>query len=238
MTDDDDGVTIETEVSSNVPGDTLRVNVQNQAVATYLHACEEARKTINQQITWNQEIDDKAARLLRINTALAALVGTAFSILIQFADASPNQPSVVLSTTPWVDGLLLVGSVCFLLSTLTAGITYTRSDLIAGIRSTDIQRTIDEDMDLTDFYEELAVGYRKWEQRNRSHVDRNGLFLNVSISLLLYSLVMFAAAVVAKLGHVAVSLGLAFLAVVVLTIAIRLNPPHEDFSSQEAKEAI
>jgi hypothetical protein len=233
MAGDDTQVSIETTVSPGPDDESLTVTVQDPTVATYMHAAEETRKTINHQIQWNAEIDDKAARLLRINIALATIVVTLLSVLLQYASDSTATPSGLFTVGGVPKWFLIAGSFCFAVSTLMAGVTYTRSKLFAGIKSDDVQAAIDDDLDLVDFYEKLAKGYKKWEKINRHRVERNGKYLTVSITFVLYALVLLGGGLAAGFGLDISAPTLAVVLVVGVTYAVRYQPPNQQFNTEE-----
>ena len=160
-------VTVETTVSSHSDVDRTVTGSDNEtSAAVYKRTCEEARKTIDQQIAWNREIDDKAARVLRINVALAALVITGLSLGVQYLsmNGTAEAPQQVLSTT--MNPYFTVGSVLFVTSTAIAGITYAKSSLRVGLNSSSIDKIVDGGLSTEEFYCQLAIGYKNWAKHN------------------------------------------------------------------------
>lgn len=193
-------VTIETTVSGDAGEDAVAVELQDSpSVAVYRRACGEARETIDQQIAWNREIDDKAARLLRINVALAALVVTALSLGLQYAptDGSGPPQQVFQGAMNWY---FAGGTALFVTSTALAGATYTMSSLKVGLQFDGFDETTDSELPVEEFYRELAMGYKAWVDHNRSVVNRNGTYVSFAIVLLVYSVVFFVVGVTNELG--------------------------------------
>lgn len=193
-------VTIETAVSSDDQNDAVVVELQDsRSVAVYQRACEEARETLNQQIAWNREIDDKAARLLRINVALAVLVVTALSLGLQYVpmDGTGRPQRALHGATNWY---VAAGTVLFVTSTALAGATYTKSSLKVGLKSDGIGQAVGSKSSVEEFYRELALGYESWGDHNRTVVNRNGTYVSVAITLLVYSVVFFLVGVTSELG--------------------------------------
>ena len=187
---DGHSITVETTVSSDSEvNQTVTGEDDETSAVVYQRTCEEARKTIDQQLAWNREIDDKAARLLRINVALAALVITGLSLGMQYLsiNGTTEAPKQVLGAT--MNPYFTLGSILFVTSTAIAGITYTKSSLKVGLDSGSIDKIIDDEHSTEGFYRQLAAGYRNWAKHNSRIVTRNGRYTSLSVLSLVYSVV-------------------------------------------------
>lgn len=216
-------VTIETTVNGDGQ-DGLAVDLQdNPSVAVYRRACEEARETIDQQIAWNREIDDKAARLLRINVALAALVVTALSLGLQYVptDGGAGPPQRAFHGA--MNWYFAAGTALFVTSTALAGATYTMSSLKVGLQFDGIDGTTESELPVEEFYRELALGYEGWADHNRRVVNRNGTFVSGAILSLVYSVVFFVVGVTNELGFGGLWKAFGALVLLFITIAVRQN---------------
>jgi hypothetical protein len=149
---------------------------------------EEAHRVVDNQVQTLGDIDDKAARILRINLVLLSILITGFSIA--------SNPEVANSTTIDLETLVnrysLAGFVLLLLSTATAIITYTASNMRVGLRGSDLQSILDDDYTPQQNLEGIVESYAGWIQDNFETNAKNAPLGTLTLLFLLYSMVSFA----------------------------------------------
>jgi len=151
-----------------------------QAVEALEVACTEARETLDQQVTWLRQIDQKSIRILRANILLLGLTLTALSILVR-TDAVDLAPYVNLYT-----GF----GVCLVLgSTICAGITYISSRFESGIDARDVQDTYEDRYSPVELYDRLAQGYANWIEYNNLVIKVNAHLCTITILLAINAVV-------------------------------------------------
>lgn len=151
-------------------------------------ACEEARETLDQQVTWLRQIDQKSIRILRANILLLGLTLTALSILVR-TDTVGLAPYVNLYTGFGV--LLLLGS------TNCAGITYISSRFEGGVDAQDVQDTFEDEYSPEEFYDRLARGYSNWIEYNNLVVKVNAHLCTITILLAINAVVFITVGAIA-----------------------------------------
>lgn len=107
-------------------------NSENDDIDIVVLAREEAHRTVDNQIQTLNDIDTKAARLLRINLVLLSVILTGFSITLNL-QSPPDNRAAPLHLVDLVDVYTVTGLVLLLLPTAVAGITYTASNLRIGM---------------------------------------------------------------------------------------------------------
>ena len=91
-------------------------------------AREEAHRTVDNQVGTLNDIDDKAARLLRVNLVVLGIILTGLSVSFEGA----SEPTVtVLSNL--MNSYTTVGLILLFGSTIVAGLTLTASHMRAGM---------------------------------------------------------------------------------------------------------
>lgn len=139
---------------------------------------DEARAVLEAQIETLDDIDDKAARTVRIT---ALLVGAIFGA-VSFGDAS----SVVVNQYTWWGGVSLVLTVVFGMA------TYSQSSPYVGPKPADLQRLLQHTDSSCRLVETLlADGYRGWVTYNDSLNQIDSYFLALTQSSLATSLILF-----------------------------------------------
>lgn len=123
---------------------------------------EEAHRTVENQVRTLNDIDSKAARLLRINLVLLSILLTGLSLTIDPANSSTMTASLDrVRNTYTVAGLVLL-----LLSTGVAGVTYTASHLKIGMSPDDLRSILDNDYSDRRNVEGLVESYASWIEQN------------------------------------------------------------------------
>lgn len=149
-------------------GSQLRVEEQETELEVLRKSHEEARSVLEHQIKILDDIDDKAARTVRITIILlGAIVGTA-----SFGDAS----GISLS-----DPYLMWGNFYLITSVILGVKTYNVSDPFLGTNSSDIDKLVNEtndESDMLDFL--LEQGYQKWITENEFLNSKNGMYLDLT----------------------------------------------------------
>lgn len=121
-------------------------------------AREEGRRTIDRQIQTFDDIDDKAARTLRLNLIVLSILLTGFSVVTS-GDGFPN--SVVTGELP--NRFIYLGILSILLSTILAAFVYTGSNYRSGMSGRDLQRRIlNDDIRPIDALYDTVDGYARW----------------------------------------------------------------------------
>lgn len=151
-------------------------------------AREEAQRTIDTQIQTLNDIDSKAARILRINLVLLSIILTGFSL----ATGSQTPDTATIGLPNLINNYTILGLLMLLVSTGTAGITYTASNLKAGLSGTDIQHLLDGDYSDRKNVEGIIESYAGWIQRNYRVNAKNAPLGTLTILLLLYAMAALA----------------------------------------------
>lgn len=154
-------------------------------------AREEGHRTIDKQIQTFDDIDDKAARTLRLNLVVLSILLTGFSVVAS-GEAFPN--SVVTGELQNV--FIYSGILSILLSTILAAFVYTGSNYRSGMSGRDMQRRIlNDDIRPIDALYDTAEGYARWTQHNFSVNTRLAPLSTAMLLCLIYGLVLITAGV-------------------------------------------
>jgi len=151
-------------------------------------AREEAHRTIDNQIQTLDDIDSKAARILRINLVLLSIVLTGFSIASSSTEANPAGFEIV----QLLNNYTYTGLILLLLSTAVAGVTYTASNMKAGVSPNDLQSVLDNDYSAQQNLEGIIESYANWIERNY-RVNAKNAPLGTLTTLLLIAAMAFLA---------------------------------------------
>jgi len=149
---------------------------------------EEVRETVEGQVAWLPEIDDKAMRTLRFNAVLLGLVVPVFSFAIKFGLVTEIQAFFTLHTA--------LGIVTLVISTALAGLTYTSSSIEASISSEDVQTAKRRGLTDEEVHDVLLTSYVSWIQANQKTVYWNTVLVTLTVIMTI-------------IAFVALSLGLA-----------------------------
>jgi hypothetical protein len=145
-------------------------------------AREEAHRTIENQIQTLDDIDSKAARILRINLVLLGILLTGLSI------ATPSQGSAPFSYDDLANVYNYAGIVFLLLSTGVAAITYTASSLQAGIGPNDLREILDNDFTDRQNLAGLVDSYADWIEYNYQINSKNAPLGTLTLLLLIFAM--------------------------------------------------
>ncbi|MWG32951.1 hypothetical protein [Halomarina oriensis] len=133
-------------------------------------AREEARLTLDAQLSTLDDIDAKALSVFRLNVALATLLVSASTLA-----ATSDVTTVATLVSP-----VVVGSVgLFALSAATAGLTYTAAGRYVGVGPATLDAATDRSR--TAFLSSLVGGYADWIRANERTNDRKALLVTLSV---------------------------------------------------------
>lgn len=152
---------------------------------------QEAHRTIEGQVDWIREIDEKATKTLRFNTILLGLIVPALSFAVQYEIVSEIRAFYTLH--------IALGVVCLLGSTALAGVTYTSSNIEAGVSSSDIRTAKSENLSDKEIHDTLIDSYEQWIESNRSTIFWNTILITLTILLMISALVFLSLGVASTL---------------------------------------
>jgi hypothetical protein len=158
---------------------------------------EEAHRTIDSQIDNLDDIDTKAAKILRVNLVFIGILLTGVSII-----ASNNgSNSIVTGASDVLNVYVILGGVCILISTILAAFTYTATSLRSGMSGRDIENLLENDYSPEENYRGIVESYSVWLQYNFK-VNTCNAPLGTSILLfLIYSIILISTAVFNAFVH-------------------------------------
>lgn len=176
---------------------------------------EEAHRVIDNQVQTLNDIDDKAARLLRINLVLLGIILTGISLAVDTGTGSDSLQVVSdLYNTYTIGGVVML-----LLSTGVAAVTYTSSSLQAGVSANDLRMFLDNDFDDRTNLEGLVEGYAEWIEYNYEVNAKNAPLGTLTLLLLIFAMTSLALGVYRAIAggpDIAMLAVLALLSVVVI----------------------
>lgn len=152
---------------------------------------EEAQRTVEAQVEWIREIDNKAMKTLRFNTILLGLIVPAFSFAVRY--------EIVENISTFYTVHIKAGIGCLIASTAFAGVTYTSSNISAGISSGGIQTAKEHDLTDKGVHDTLIDSYGTWIQSNRKTIFWNGILVTFTILLMISALVFLSLGVTSAL---------------------------------------
>lgn len=162
----------ENEISQELAG--LEYSPEgNSALKTSI---DEARQTLDSQIENLSDIDEKASKILRINVLIIGVILSALTL-------SSNQNTPVRES---INIYLLIGFAFLIVSTATAGLTYTSSSLRIGMSKSDIVTMFKEDLDSEELDHILSKSYAQWIRSNQSTEILNSFYSTSTILLLVF----------------------------------------------------
>lgn len=148
--------------------------------------CEEARETIDQQIYRNEQVDQKALGIFRLNLLLMGLMLTIFTLVV---DTS-------VQVDRFISGWSIGGLVLLLISTLFAAMTYTSTSYDVGISTDMIEHSEYGRFDSAGSLErDLRDMYHEALDHNNKVGQFNAYFITVAIVGLLDSIILFTGAI-------------------------------------------
>lgn len=153
----------------------------------------EARETLNRQLDAQSDIDDKAARTLRINTILLGVVFSGVSFLLD--DSMVREGGAVFND------FTVAGLVLLLSSTAFAALTYSASDAVVGISREDVETLIDGGYSEIANKEGLAISFGEWIEFNSETIDIDAFYFTSTTSLLIWSLSFLSLGIADAISH-------------------------------------
>jgi hypothetical protein len=153
-----------------------------------LVALEEGRRTIDKQNEVLNNIDDKAARILRINLVIVGLVLTGISL----ATGDGEQTEPVQELLPGVINIYTeLGLLALLLSTGVAALTYTASVSRIGVTGKSLRRIVFEgSFSDRKRLRGLTRSYSKWIEQNYQTNAYNAPLATFTLIFLVYAVVL------------------------------------------------
>lgn len=142
---------------------------------------DEVRATVEGQVAWLREIDDKAMRTLRFNAVLLGLVVPVFSFAIEFELVSDVQAF----HTPYT----ALGIATLVASTALAGLTYTSSSIEAGVSSDDVRAAQRRELTDEEVHDVLLTSYVQWIRSNQKTVRWNTVLVTLTVILTIVAFV-------------------------------------------------
>lgn len=153
----------------------------------------EGRQTLENQLSAQNDIDNKAARILRINTVLLGIVLSGISFLV--------NNNVVRENGTVFNFYMTGGLVLILGSTAFAAITYSASDSYVGISKEDIDELINGDFSSVGSKEGLAEVYGEWIEFNSETIVIDAFYFTITENLLVWGLSILALGVADAINH-------------------------------------
>lgn len=151
-------------------------------------AREEAHRTIDHQVDTLNDIDEKAARILRLNLLLLSIILAGLSIAAgEFATNGNLTDGAV--TDLW-NSYTTLGLISLLASTAMAALTYTASSMRAGMSGRDIEALVDNDATAEQNLQGIVESYSRWMQYNFKINSKNAPLGTLTLLLLIYSIVL------------------------------------------------
>lgn len=154
-------------------------------------AREEAHRTIDQQVSTLNDIDTKAAKILRLNLLLLSIVLTGFSVI----GASGTEQPVSAVVSQYLNPFAVAGLVSILVSTALAALTYTASSMREGLSGRDLERLLYGDFTDKEKMYGIVQSYSQWAQSNFKVNTKNAPLGTMTVSFLVYGIVFLAAGV-------------------------------------------
>lgn len=179
---------------------------------------EEARETVTAQRETLDDIDTKASKILRINVLTVGVIVSGFSIA---ASSSGGEHSVVDGIGQLLNTYTGTGVCLVLLSTGLAGLTYTLSEIDAGISTDNLQKLLDSDISTTNADELLLKNYAVRMNFNNSTIVRNAPLVTTTILCLVAGILFVAIGVYRGIsGEIPHLVSLSATSVVVLLVFV------------------
>ena len=178
---------------------------------------EEGQRTIDRQIETFNDIDDKAARLLRMNLLLLSIALTGFSVVAANGDAG-----AIGGVSDLANAFVFGGFLAILTSTILAALIYTGSQYRSGMSGRDLEkRLLDDEAEPIDALYTTAEGYAEWTQHNFEVNTRLAPLSTAMLLALIYGLVLLTAGVAHAFLRVMGPVGIGLLGVVLVLLTWR-----------------
>ena len=150
---------------------------------------EEAHRTIDNQIQTLNDIDSKAARILRVNLFTIGVIFTGLSVVTTSDTGNTAAP---LYYSDIVNLYTVTGMIFLLFSTAVAAITYTTSSLQGGVGPNDLRTFLNNDMSDRANLEGLIEGYAEWIEYNYRTNAKNAPLGTLTLLLLIVAIALLA----------------------------------------------
>lgn len=150
-------------------------------------AREEAHRTLDKQVQTLDDLDSKAAKILRINLVLLGVILTGLSIA---SEVSPE--SGLSSIVDLVNTFTMIGLGLLYLSTVTAGLTYTASSLKSGLSGPNLRDMLWNEYTDKENLEGLIESYSEWIHYNYRVNAKNAPLGTLTVLFLIYALTSLA----------------------------------------------
>lgn len=164
-------------------------------------AREEAQRTLDKQIENINDIDTKAAKILRLNLVLIGILLSGVSIIA--TTNGSNEP--IGSASELLNLYTLIGTGSLLISTILAAFTYTAASQRGGMSGRDIQKMINNDYSPQQNYRGIVESYSNWLQYNFRINTRSVPLATGMLLFLIYGILLISAgslhALVVDLGY-------------------------------------
>lgn len=145
---------------------------------------DELRRTVDYQVVWQRDIDDKATRTIRFNALVLGVVVPVFSFAVRFGPVGSVEALYNLHVA--------AGLVALLASAALAGVTYTGSDLDVGISPRDVEVLRRRALADREVHDALVESYARWIRSNRRTLFVNSTSASVTMLLTVSALVLLA----------------------------------------------
>jgi len=192
-------------------------------------AREEAHRTIDKQVQTLTDIDNKAARILRINLVLISIILTGVSIGAEVGSGEGGggtNASVGISGLDTLTNDFIIFSIgCLIISTAMAAVTYTASDIRGGMSGSALNNLVENDKSDKENLKDIVKSYSFYINFNYRTNARNAPLGTLTLLLLIYAITSLALGTT-KLVTGTIEgwlIGLAFVLNVVLTLYTRFH---------------
>lgn len=159
-------------------------------------AREEAHRTIDKQFETLDDIDNKAAKILRLNLLLLSIILTGFSVI-----AADNGTDSMMTGPGIPNQYLILGILSIIASTSVAAFTYTASNKKGGMSGRDIADLLDSDYSAETDLKDIVEGYSFWMQMNFRTNTVNAPLVTGVLLLLIYGIILVAVGVYHAFVH-------------------------------------
>jgi len=146
------------------------------------HVCNEARYTINNQVSKIHLEGRKAVGITRLNLLLLGLFASAISITLRTTD---------VSTAEFLNLHVAVGTTCLIMSTIVSSMAYTSSQFKVGVNTKPVKRVREGEMNDKEYLKTLSDRYKEWIIQNRKVHKYNATAITWALTFALGGLMFF-----------------------------------------------
>lgn len=156
-------------------------------------AREEAHRTVDHQVATLNDIDTKAAKILRPNLILLGIVLTGVSLV---SNGTPTLSAETSATVGNLENFFIgVGFSSLLVSTAIAALTYTASSVRKGMSGRDLRQLLRNDYQNEQNLAGIVDSYADWMQYNFRVNTRNAPLGTLTLLFLVYAIVFLSTGV-------------------------------------------